>query len=63
MEQQTSTPAGAPPVCTHCSGPTAGYKCAACGEEAETHSSHCGSEENCQAKCAACNEAESKCTC
>lgn len=50
--------------CAKCAGKTAGYKCDMCGTEAEKHDANhsCGGD-HCVAKCAACNEAETKCSC
>ena len=50
--------------CTKCGGETTGYKCDMCGAEAEKHDEQhaCGGD-HCVAKCAACNEAETKCGC
>ncbi len=51
-------------TCVHCEGPTAGYKCDVCNEESDTHNpSHAHGADHMVAKCAQCNEAESKCTC
>lgn len=61
MDEQQ--PIASEATCVTCHGPASGYKCMVCGEEAETHSSHCGAEANCQSKCSGCNEAESRCTC
>lgn len=56
--------AGAAPVCAKCGGTTTGYKCDMCGAQSDMHDDQhaCGGE-HCVAKCAGCNEAESKCTC
>lgn len=50
--------------CKKCGEATEGYKCDVCGEESKTHveTHHCGGE-HCVPKCAACGEAETKCTC
>ena len=41
-----------------------GYKCGVCGAESASHDENhaCGAD-HCMQKCAACNEAEVKCTC
>ncbi|MEY4747738.1 MAG: hypothetical protein RLZZ416_787 [Candidatus Parcubacteria bacterium] len=50
--------------CKKCGGPADGHKCDVCGEESEAHvdTHKCGGE-HCVPKCAACKEAETKCTC
>jgi len=51
-------------TCKTCSGDTAGYKCDVCGEEsAEQDAAHACGAEHSTPKCAACNEADGKCTC
>ena len=51
-------------ACKKCSGATEGYKCDVCGEESKEHNEthRCGGE-HCVQKCAACKQAETKCTC
>lgn len=50
--------------CTTCGGKTTGYKCDMCGAEAIVHDDdHACGGDHCVAKCAACKQAETKCTC
>jgi hypothetical protein len=51
-------------TCTTCGKGTQGYKCVECGVEGNAHDpAHaCGAEKH-MPKCAACNEAQAKCTC
>lgn len=50
--------------CAKCGGNTAGYKCEDCAEEsAEPDQNHACGGGKCQPKCAACNQAETKCEC
>ncbi|MBI2023897.1 hypothetical protein HYT00_00660 [Candidatus Giovannonibacteria bacterium] len=50
--------------CSTCGGKAAGYKCDSCGVEAAEHDEKhsCGGN-HCVAKCANCNQAETKCAC
>lgn len=51
-------------ACATCGKVTNGYKCAVCGEESEHHDdAHACGGANCQPKCLACGQSESKCSC
>ncbi len=50
--------------CKKCGGDTHGCKCDMCGAELDEHDpNHACGGEHCVAKCSACNEAETNCTC
>lgn len=51
-------------TCKHCQGEVSGYKCDVCGATSSEHDANhaCGGE-HCLAMCAACSQAETKCTC
>ncbi len=50
--------------CKVCEGAVEGYKCDMCGAEAQEHDgSHACGGDHCMPKCAACKEAEAKCSC
>lgn len=56
------------PKCAKCAGPTAGYKCAICGDEAHHHvpehkHGEPESDRYVMHKCEACDEAEVFCAC
>lgn len=55
-----------PTICPKCGGPTAGWKCAICGVEADEHDPnhlHAGSDRYCTLLCQGCGEADVACTC
>lgn len=62
MDQDQTSPTA--PLCTKCGQHTAGFKCDMCGAQSDEHDDKhpCGGD-HCVAKCVACNEAETKCTC
>jgi hypothetical protein len=52
--------------CPKCGGPTAGWKCAICGAEADEHDEHhlhAGSDRYCTLLCQGCGMADVHCTC
>ena len=50
--------------CLKCGGNVSGFKCDMCGAEAAEHDEKhsCGGD-HCVAKCASCDQAETKCSC